>query len=170
MDMRFPAPSEDEVQKYQGLPLPPTPTSEVTVLELGDTSTVDVRETSLPTLSKDEWQSSVSQALQASRPNVNGIEGLQAVRCVHKAKSAEFSMSAQEASKVSFTSDRAVHGLDDTVSLPANQLYSQPNIPIEPMSNLLPDLDDDESIPYWLRRVRNRTEYMLKWISQYRED
>ncbi|KAI6894570.1 hypothetical protein KC318_g12756 [Hortaea werneckii] len=168
--MRFPAPSESEVQKYQSLPLPPTPTSEVTVLELGETSTADVRETSIPTLSADAWQFGVGQALQASGPSVNGNEGLQTVQDVRKSTSADFTMPAQETSKVSFTSDRAGHGLDDTVPLPAVQLYSQPNIPIEPMSDLLPDLDDDESIPCWLRRVKNRTEYMLKWISQYRED
>lgn len=170
LDMRFPAPSESEVQKYQSLPLPPTPTSEVTVLELGETSTADVRETSIPTLSADAWQFGVGQALQASGPRVNGNEGLQTVQDVRKATSADFSMPAQETSKVSLTSDRAGHGLDDTVPLPAVQLYSQPNVPIEPMSDLLPDLDDSESIPCWLRRVRNRTEYVLKWISQYRED
>ena len=170
LDMRFPAPSENEVQKYQDLPLPPTPTSEVTVLELGETPTTVVPETSLPTLSADEWQSGVSQALQVSASNVYDNEGLQTVQDVRKAMSADFSTPAQAASKVSYTSDRASHDLDDTLPLPAVQLYSQPNVPIEPNSDLLPDLDDDESIPCWLRRVRNRTEYMLKWISQYRED
>ncbi|KAI7211216.1 hypothetical protein KC333_g7794 [Hortaea werneckii] len=168
--MRFPTPSESEVQKYQSLPLPPTPTSEVTVLELGEASTTDVRETSYPTLSADEWQSGVSQALQASGSDVEGNEELRTVQGVRKTKSAEFSTPAQATSKVSFTSNRAGHGLEDTVPLPAFQLCSQPNVPIEPLSDLLPDLGDDESIPHWLRRVRNRTEYMLKWISQYRED
>ncbi|KAI7130603.1 hypothetical protein KC316_g16388 [Hortaea werneckii] len=168
--MRFPAPSESEVQKYQSLPLPPTPTSEVTVLELGETSTIDVRETSLPTPSADEWQSGVRQALQASGPDVKGNEELQTVQGVRKAMNADFSTPAQATSKVRFASDRASHDFDDTLPLPAVKLYSQPNVPIEPMSDLLPDLDDDESIPFWLRRVRNRTEYMLKWISQYRED
>ncbi|KAI7519478.1 hypothetical protein KC331_g20680 [Hortaea werneckii] len=168
--MRFPAPSESEVQKYQSLPLPPTPTSEVTVLELGEASTADVRETSIKTLPADEWQFGVGQALQASGPDVKGNEELQTVQGVRKAMSADFSTPAQATSKVNFTSDRASHDLDDTLPLPTVQLYSQPNVPIEPKSDLLPDLNDDEYIPFWLRRVRNRTGYMLKWISQYRED
>lgn len=162
LDTRFPAPSENEVQKYQSLPLPPTPTSEVTVLELG--------ETSLPTRSADELQSGVSQTLQASGSNVNGNEGLQTVHDARKTMSRDFSTPAQDTSRVSFISERASHDLDDTVPLPAVQLNSQPNVPLEPMSGLLPDLDDEKSIPSWLRRVRNRTEYMLQWISQYRED
>ncbi|KAK4547698.1 hypothetical protein LTR36_000656 [Oleoguttula mirabilis] len=67
---------------------------------------------------------------------------------------------------------------EDTLS-PANanfgsrlDLYSQPNVPIKVETGIETGIEAKAEAegPAWLRRMRRRASYMLKWLDQYRED
>ena len=169
----LPPPGELEIAKYSSLPLPPTPTSVISATEFTQPPTPAMGGSPLMPPKSVKRADSNRSLPPTPDSEIDADELYQvpevAIRC--RARMVDLNKPLPPSPTESFTSDSSCFS-DAGIPESALSLYSQPNAPIlpEPETRLLPDLNSDKPPPAWLRRVRRRASYMLKWMGQYRED